>query len=259
MSVAIGADSVSILTVRFVLYNIRYGTGDSPFSFPWSGYMRRTVKTTHRISAFLKELRPDVVGLVEVDFGTFRMGGRHQAEVIAGELGHYHAYESKYKESRFTRTIPILRKQGNAFLASDAIKDARFHYFDRGIKRLVIELDLERVTIFLVHLSLGAAARHHQLGDLYDMVKGCDRPKIVAGDFNVPFGHREMKLFLAATGLLSANTQSQATFPSWKPKMELDYVLYSSQIHPRGFSVPDVRFSDHLPLVFDFDVEYSNG
>jgi endonuclease/exonuclease/phosphatase family metal-dependent hydrolase len=183
------------------------------------------------------------------------MGGRHQAEVIAGELGHYHAYESKYRESRFMRSFPVLCKQGNAFLASDTIHDARFHYFDRGIKRLVIELDLERVTIFLVHLSLGAAARHHQLGDLYEMVKGCQRPKIVAGDFNVPLGHREMKLFLAATGLSSANTECRPTFPSWKPKMELDFVLYSSQIRPRAFAVPDVRLSDHLPLVFDFDVE----
>ncbi len=245
--------------MRFVLYNIRYGTGDAAFILPWAGYMKRTLKTTHRISSFLKGLAPDIVGLVEVDSGTFRTGGTHQAEVIASELGHFHAYESKYEESRVTRFLPVLRKQGNAFLASDSIKDARFHYFDRGIKRLVIELDLQDITIFLVHLSLGAAARHHQLGDLFDMVKGCRRPKIVAGDFNVPFGHREMKLFKAAANLESANTENLPTFPSWTPKLELDYVLYSEGIKPAGFSVPDVGLSDHLPLVFDFDVDDDNG
>lgn len=245
--------------MRFVLYNIRYGTGDGSVTFPWSGYLKRTVKTTHRISAYLKELRPDVVGLVEVDSGTFRMGGKHQAEEIASDLGHYHAYESKYQESRMTRMLPVLRKQGNAFLASDKIQDARFHYFDRGVKRLVIELDLEHMTIFLVHLSLGSAARNHQLGDLYDMVKACKRPKLVTGDFNVPSGHKEMRLFRAATGLTSANTENAATFPSWAPKRELDYVLYSEGVTPKAFAVHDVGFSDHLPLVFDFDVEPPNA
>lgn len=222
---------------------------------PWSGYLRRTTKTTRLISAFLKELKPDIVGLVEVDSGTFRTGGQHQAEVIAAELGHFHAYESKYEMSNLARSLPILKKQGNAFLASDRIDGARFHYFDRGIKRLVIELEFRDFTIFLVHLALGAAVRHHQLGDLYDMVRGCRRPSIVAGDFNVPLGSREMKLFLAATGLCSANTESRLTFPSWRPKMELDFVLYSKGIVPSGFSVPAVSLSDHLPLVFDFQME----
>lgn len=222
---------------------------------PWGGYLRRTVKTTGRIASFLKDLGPDVVGLVEVDSGTYRTGGRHQAEMIAEELGHFHAYESKYDISNLSRSLPILKKQGNAFLASDRIDGARFHYFDRGIKRLVIELEFRDFTIFLVHLALGAAVRHHQLGDLYDLVQGCKRPSIVAGDFNVPLGSREMKLFLAATGLSSANTQSLLTFPSWAPKRELDFILYSKGIIPANFSVPDVALSDHLPLVFDFETE----
>ena len=81
---------------------------------------------------------------------------------------------------------------------------------------------------------------------------------LVASDFNVPSGHQEMRLFRAATGLTSANAENIATFPSWTPKRELDYVLYSEEVTPKSFSVPDVGFSDHLPLVFDFEVEHSD-
>ena len=49
-------------------------------------------------------------------------------------------------------TDPIVRKQANAFLAAPRVHGERFHYFDTGIKRLIIELELEDVAIFLVHL-----------------------------------------------------------------------------------------------------------
>ena len=47
-----------------------------------------------------------------------------------------------------------MRKQANAFLAAPRVHGERFHYFDSGIKRLIIELELEAVCVFLVHLSL---------------------------------------------------------------------------------------------------------
>jgi endonuclease/exonuclease/phosphatase family metal-dependent hydrolase len=78
---------------------------------------------------------------------------------------------------------------------------------------------------------------------------------VVAGDFNAFFGRNEMNLFLAATGLQNANEKGAPTFPSWQPKRELDFIFYSKGIHMRDFSVPQVPYSDHLPLVFDFDLQ----
>jgi endonuclease/exonuclease/phosphatase family metal-dependent hydrolase len=76
----------------------------------------------------------------------------------------------------------------------------------------------------------------------------------VAGDFNVLWGEREIDLFLAASGLKSANAQSLPTFPSNKPRRNLDFILYSQGVDIRDFRIPQVLFSDHLPLVLDFDV-----
>lgn len=240
--------------MRFVLYNIRYGTGGGKLRFPFSGYLGRTGENLERIGQFLQELNPDVAGLVEVDAGSYRSGKTNQAGVIARKLGHYHVYRSKYREGSRTRHIPILNQQGNAFIVRDSGHRETFHYFDRGMKRLVIELEMENVTFFLIHLALGSRLRHRQLGDLYDMLRNVDKPHIVAGDFNALWGEQEIRLFTAATGLKSAHEAGAPTFPSWKPKRCLDFVMHSPDVHIDRCWMPKVQFSDHLPVVCDFSV-----
>lgn len=239
--------------MRIVLYNIRYGTGGG-FCFPWQGYFRQTGGNVGAIADFLCGLNPDIVGLVEVDSGSFRHRLQPQAEQIAGKLGHYHAYMSKYHVDALINRIPVLNKQGNAFLTKGTIQQQQFHYFEKGVKRLVIELELEELTIFLVHLSLKFRVRHHQLQELYAMVKATTKPYIVAGDFNALWGDHETALFLGATGLKNANQWGQATFPSWRPRRQLDYLFYSEGIQIQHFEIPAVPYSDHLPLVCDFSV-----
>ncbi len=81
-----------------------------------------------------------------------------------------------------------------------------------------------------------------------------DKPVIVAGDFNTFWGENEIYLFMRAAGLTSANLASQPTYPSRAPRKELDFVLYQSGIRITGFEIPQVRYSDHLPLICDFEV-----
>ena len=242
--------------MRFVLYNIRYGTG-AGWQFhvpvPFGGYLRLTRDNLRNIARFLHSERPDVIGLIEVDNGSYRSNKINQAEWIAEELGFTHVYESKYSHS-WTQRIPILREQGNAFLTNQNIVAQDFHYFDKGIKRLVIELEFDSFVIFLVHLSVKFRHRQYQLGDLCSMFTEVDKPMIVAGDFNVFWGNRELQLFLAATGLENANTSNANTFPSSSPKRQLDFVLHSPEIEIKDFYIPEVKFSDHLPLVCDFEV-----
>ncbi|MBN1957613.1 MAG: endonuclease/exonuclease/phosphatase family protein [Desulfuromonadales bacterium] len=236
--------------MRFVLYNIRYATGVKAH-----GFVRSSRRNLERIGAFLQDLEPDLVGLVEVDYGSYRMGRENQAELLAQTLGHYHSYATKYGRHSVWRHVPVLNRQGNAFLARDRIRNETFHFFERGMKRLVIELELEHLDVYLVHLSLGGRARHQQLSSLYSLVKKNEKPCIVAGDFNLLWGENEIDLFLAATGLNNANSSGLPTYPSGNPSRHLDFVLYSSGINVRDFKIPPVELSDHLPLVVDFDVQ----
>jgi len=243
--------------MRLLLYNIRYAVGGGAsmhMPIPGAGYVLGNQAVLPEITRFIKSVDPDVVGLIEVDTGSIRSRNVNQAEKIAADLNMNTSYETKYGERSFNQMLPIVRKQGNAFMAAPRVHGERFHYFDTGIKRLIIELEMDEFAIFLVHLSLKYRHRHLQLRHLYDIIQETKKPVVVAGDFNTFWGENEIYLFMKAAGLTSANTDSIPTYPSRAPRKELDFVLYQDGINVTEFEVPDVRHSDHLPLVCDFEL-----
>src|SRR5258706_3481908 len=156
--------------VRLLIYNIRYATGTGPaFHVPLTGpgLLRSSRQVRSQITDFIKQQDPDVVGLIEVDTGSIRTGMVNQADFIARSLGHYSTFECKYGVSSVNQLVPIVRKQANAFLAAPRGRGERFHYFDNRIKRLIIELELDHIAIFLVPLSLKFRHRPYQPRYLY--------------------------------------------------------------------------------------------
>jgi endonuclease/exonuclease/phosphatase family metal-dependent hydrolase len=247
--------------MRLLLYNIRYGVGNgttSPIPLPGARYLFAEAAELQRITEFIGRHKPDIVGLIEVDMGSMRNGRVNQAEMIANSLGHYSCYENKYGENSFNQILPIVRKQANAFLASPNVHGERFHYFDTGIKRLIIELELDDVAIFLVHLSLKYRHRQLQLRHLYELVSKCEKPVIVAGDFNTVWGEDEIFLFMQAAKLNNANTERLPSYPTRRPRLELDFILHSNDISVTHFEIPQVPYSDHLPLICDFEVSHND-
>ena len=244
--------------MRLLLYNIRYGVGAGAsmhMPLPGAGYLLGNQSVLPEITEFIKSTDPDIVGLIEVDTGSIRSRKVNQAETIAVELGMNSSYETKYGAKSFNQMVPIVRKQGNAFLAAPRVRGESFHYFDTGIKRLIIELEMDDFAVFLVHLSLKYRHRHLQLRKLYDLVAATEKPVILAGDFNTFWGENEIYLFMRAAGLRSANVRSLPSYPSRSPRKELDFILYQEGINVTNFEIPQVRHSDHLPLICDFDVE----
>ncbi len=244
--------------MRLLLYNIRYAVGAGAsmhMPLPGAGYILGNQSVLPDITAFIKSTDPDIVGLIEVDTGSMRSRKINQAEAIATELGMNSSYETKYGARSINKVLPILRKQGNAFLAAPRVHGETFHYFDTGIKRLIIELEMDDFAVFLVHLSLKYRHRHLQLRKLYDLIEETTKPVMVAGDFNTFWGENEIYLFMRAAGLKSANIKSLPSYPSRAPRKELDFILYQDGIRVKHFEIPQVRYSDHLPLVCDFEVE----
>jgi len=223
-------------------------------ALPGAGYLIGNQSVLPEIARFIKSVDPDVVGLIEVDTGSIRSRNINQAEKLAGDLGMNTSYETKYGSKSLNQLLPIVRMQGNAFMAAPRMHGEKFHYFDTGIKRLIIELEMHDYAIFLVHLSLKYRHRHLQLRHLYDLIQATEKPVMVAGDFNTFWGENEIYLFMKAAGLRSANLDSRPTYPSRAPRKELDFVLYQDGIKVTAFDIPDVKLSDHLPLVCDFEL-----
>lgn len=247
--------------MKFLLYNIRYGTGkylNQPFKHI-RGYLGHSVKHIYRIGKFINRYKPDLVGLVEVDLGSFRMYSRNQATLLGRITRNNNVYQYKYEEDSQYMKFPMVREQGNALLSKNPILREEFHYLDIGMKKLIIEVETEDVIVFLVHLALGGKTRQKQIVQLYDLVKNCKKPVIVAGDFNVFWGEEEIEMFLQASDLKNINTRKDPTFPSWNPKRELDFILCSKEIKVNSYEVIQTQLSDHLPILIDFDIVHNHS
>jgi endonuclease/exonuclease/phosphatase family metal-dependent hydrolase len=244
--------------MRFLVYNIAYGTG-SPNKgayerlFTVHRYIKTSSSHLDRIIEFIKESKADIVGLVEVDTGSYRTNFMNQVETVANHLKHYHHSSIKYGKRSLGRALPILNKQANAILTKEKAPVINYHYFPRGFKKLIIEVDVRGVRFFLVHLSLQKRIRRMQLEHLSGIVK-TDGPMIIAGDFNALSGPDELEDFQTELGLVNPNKKNIPTYPSWNPKKQLDFILCTKEIKIKKFEAPEVRFSDHLPLILDFDI-----
>ncbi len=242
--------------MRLLLYNLRYGSGTGTrfhLPFPMAGYLLPTRRKFRPIIEFIRSCRPDVLCLVEVDHGSLlRCSRRSQVAALSHELGLWSHVRTKYRPGSLADTLPMLGKQANAILTRECPRSCAHHYLKRGMKRLVLSVELAEVRVFLVHLAIRRKVRDDQLRELAQLVRHAEGPVIVAGDFNIFDGDAELKPFLHATGLRNASPGGQPSWPSWAPRHQLDFILHSQELEVTGFKVPTVRFSDHYPVLCDF-------
>ncbi|MDD5294823.1 MAG: endonuclease/exonuclease/phosphatase family protein, partial [Patescibacteria group bacterium] len=202
-------------------------------------YLKPGSSPFKKISLLVKRERPEIVALAEIDSGSARTNFTSQVDLLKREGGFADGiFQCKYK-SKPLRKLPISKNQGNAVLAKKGLSASHwFHYLDYGIKRLVIEVKFgSSFNLFLVHLALSRRSRQKQIKQLLSYVKGSEQPVIVAGDFNLFKGSGEIDDLIKEGGLKSANKNHQPTFPSWKPKKELDFFLVSPSIKIKSFKV----------------------
>lgn len=113
--------------------------------------------------------------------------------------------------------------------------------------KLVIEFHVGKYSIFMVHLGLlSSSLRQRQMNELTEILKECDRPYIVCGDFNIYKGLSEVNYFIKRNGLKLVG--SGATFPSINPRRRIDLIMVRDSIRIKAAGVYHVLFSDHLPI-----------
>lgn len=161
----------------------------------------------------------------------------------------YYSMNVKYGPESLLHNLPFFRQKSNGFFSKDNLRFKK-HYLSSGAKRLVYEVALpDDTSLFMVHLSLMKKTRRKQFAELKDLVNH-KKKLIVCGDFNIYRGTKELELFLYQTNLRLANPCTK-TFPSFKPKRNLDLFLCSKNIDVKQCFSLDEHYSDHLPVILE--------
>lgn len=255
--------------VRLISYNIEYCEGIEGLWYQYL-YFWKVLHSPRdldkNIIKAIKKLKPDILTLIEVDTGSIRNRGRDEVRFLGQNLGMKNFVEKvKYPFNGWLKLfhhLPILRKQANAIISRYKFIDVKYHVFHEGTKRIVIETTIKcpkKVTLLAAHLALWKKTRAKQIEELIKIVNSIKNPVILMGDFNTFNGVEELKKLMKKTHLSDKisldNDSLPYTQPTWHPSRRLDYILTSSQIRVKKYSVLHFPFSDHLPLMIDFDLK----
>ena len=229
--------------------------------------------------------KPDFISLQEVDYLQPRSGNINQTKLIAESMGLKYWYYlptllgtpgSKWQKIKnlepgiilqntnnpssnmsygigFATSVPIKKIYTKALgrsiigmpllIPKDNGKGVRFIYV-KDEPRVTIIAELENgLTIATTHLSFVPFVNVFQLNRLIFTLKKLPGISVLVGDLNLPANiPSRLSRFKSVI--------SQPTYPSWKPKIQFDYIMVTNkqavQATPLSTMKPDI--SDHVPI-----------
>jgi len=232
-----------------------------------------------------KHFQPDFISLQEVDYLQPRSGNINQTKLIAESMGLKYWYYlpallgtpgSRWQKVKnlepgiisqntnnpspntsygigFATSVPIKKIYTKALgrsiigmpllVPKDNGKGARFIYVkDEPRVALIAELE-NGLTIATTHLSFVPFVNVFQLNRLIIALKKLSGVPVLVGDLNLP-ANIPSKL----SGFKSVISQS--TYPSWKPKIQFDYIMVANnqEVQATPFSTIKPNISDHVPI-----------
>jgi endonuclease/exonuclease/phosphatase family metal-dependent hydrolase len=232
-----------------------------------------------------KHFQPDFISLQEVDYLQPRSGNINQTKLIAESMGLKYWYYlpallgtpgSRWQKVKnlepgiisqntnnpspntsygigFATSVPVkkiyTKALGRSIIGMPLLipkengKGGRFIYVkDEPRVALIAELE-NGLTIATTHLSFVPFVNVFQLNRLIIALKKLSGVPVLVGDLNLP-ANIPSKL----SGFKSVISQS--TYPSWKPKIQFDYIMVANnqevQATPLSTIKPDI--SDHVPI-----------
>jgi endonuclease/exonuclease/phosphatase family metal-dependent hydrolase len=229
-------------TLRVVSYNIRHGRG-----------MDSTIDL-ERTAAVLRALRPDVVGLQEVDNRVTRSGSVDQAQRLGRLLGMQHAFGKfmDYEGGQYGMAILSRHPIG-------AVREVPLPEGNEPRVALAVEVrppGMAPVVVVNVHFDWVAADRFRfaQATALTRFLAALPGGWLLVGDFNDVPGSRTLALFQRRADQARKPRAERFTFPSPTPEKEIDFIFGG----PRGRwtmdtarVVTETAASDHRPVVAD--------
>jgi len=197
----------------------------------------------------------DIVGLQETDAGSFRSSYMNQTEYLANKA-HF-----PYWFDQINRNMGKLAQHSNGLLSRYkplSVTEHKLPGLIPGRGALMAKFDMvgSEIAIITVHLSLGRKTRMQQVGFLSELIQ-CEKNVVLMGDLNCELDSHEMKYLFKQTHI-NQPEQKPHTFPSWRPKRNIDHILISDGMKINEIDVLRHGVSDHLPVSIDIKLTNKN-
>lgn len=235
--------------LKFLTFNIQAGTTTDNYrdyvTKSWKHVLPHAKRTENLIAIAELISEYDIVGLQELDNGSFRSGFLNQSQYLAEKASF------PYWSSQANRKVGKIAASSNALLSRykpDEVHDHKLPGRIAGRGALVARYGEgeDALHVIVSHLSLGKRSRALQLDYLQELLDG-KKHIVMLGDLNAHAETPEISRFLSESGLEPAACDSH-TFPSWNPQRSIDYILTSPSLKVSNVDVLHVDLSDHLPV-----------
>lgn len=217
------------------------------------------------VAEVIRQARPDIVALQEVDLGSRRASGQNQAAVLAERTGlEHHAHFRTTDLHGGAYGIALLSRFPLEALAQYPLPVPRGAE-PRTVVHALMRVAGREVSVYLTHLirqPFNSDIRMRQSALIAGLLARDPRPKLLMGDLNDGPDSRTVRLLRRdLMDVFAASGQGpEGTYPlplPFSPTMRIDYVLASEAFVPLRSAVLRVGASDHYPVIADVRLKES--
>ena len=236
-------------TLRLLSYNIQIGITTRRYrqylTHSWKHVLHHPQRFNNldRIAQLMSEY--DLVGVQEADAGSARSGFVNITEYLANAAGFpYWDDQTNRRIGQFARhSLGVLSRYKPSGITEHKLPG---RLPGRGAMAVRFGDGEESLVVLIVHLALSRRGRLSQLDYLGDLINDY-RHVVMMGDMNCRSDSEEMELLVNKT-LMSEPLHGLHTFPSWRPKRNIDHILVTPTVEVGRAEVLNYPLSDHLPI-----------
>jgi endonuclease/exonuclease/phosphatase family metal-dependent hydrolase len=236
-------------TLRLLSYNIQIGIKTRRYgqylTHSWKHVLHHPQRFDNldRIAQLMSEY--DLVGVQEADAGSARSGFVNITQYLAASAGFpFWDDQTNRRIGRFAQhSLGVLSRYKPSGITEHKLPG---RIPGRGAMAVRFGDGAESLVVLIVHLALSRRGRISQLDFIGDLVNDY-RHVVLMGDMNCCSQSEEMELLLTKT-LMTEPLHGLNTFPSWRPKRNIDHILVTPTVEVERAEVLDYPLSDHLPV-----------
>ncbi len=235
--------------LRVLCYNIHYGQGNDG------------VYDVERLAEVIKETRPDIVALQEVDVVVERSGKVHQARRL-GELtgmavryGPTQHYQGGLYGNAVLTNLPILDVLINPLPYTEATPE-KTTYPRAAIAVMMKNKNGKPFRFISTHFQHNVEEDRVEQAKAINKLFADEVPSILAGDMNAQPGSEPITI-LEKEWKHAGKEPLAPTAPSKEPRSRIDYIFYRSDETFEVISesvVDEPMASDHCPVFAEFKI-----